>query len=364
MQNLHNTLITDTKCNTKGFLYEFIKPWLKEGLLTSKDSKWHQRKKLLTPAFHLNVLTNYKSIIEENCQKFVENLKELINEPKSDIAPYINDFALNSICETAMGTKLDDEDNSFGKIYKKAIYELGQYAVYRAQRVWLYPNIIFKFTDTGRKQECVLKNLSSFRDRVIENRRNYYNNPNNNIIDEINDKENNVEISGKKKMALLDLLLQAEKDGVIDANGIGEEVDTFMFGGHDTSANTLQFTMMLLANNQYAQEKLVKECNEIFGSSKRSADISDLAQMKYLECCIKESMRLYPPLPSLNRTVKQEITLGQKFAMMELKVALSALLRRYRLLPVTKPNDIIFVMDFVLRIKEPIYVKLELRSEA
>ncbi|XP_039755851.1 cytochrome P450 4C1-like [Pararge aegeria] len=430
---LHNpedieTLITDTKCNTKGFLYEFIKPWLKEGLLTSKDSKWHQRKKLLTPAFHLNVLTNYKSIIEENCQKFVENLKELINEPKSDIAPYINDFALNSICETAMGTKLDDEDNSFGKIYKKAIYELGQYAVYRAQRVWLYPNIIFKFTDTGRKQECVLKNLSSFRDRVIENRRNYYNNPllmrsmikNNNIIDEINDKENNVEISGKKKMALLDLLLQAEKDGVIDANGIGEEVDTFMFGGHDTSANTLQFTMMLLANNQYAQEKVVNECNDIFGSTNRPATMSDLSQMKYLECCIKESLRLYPPLPVITRKNQHTFKLadyeipagtecailifdlhrradqyveplefrperfqieptwhpyayipfsagprrciGQKFAMMQLKLALSAVLRRYRLLPVTKPSDIIFLIDYVLRVKKPIYVKLEERS--
>ncbi|XP_052737852.1 probable cytochrome P450 4p3 [Bicyclus anynana] len=55
--------------------------------------------------------------------------------------------------------------------------------------------------------------------------------------------------------------------------------------------------------------------------------------------------------------------MGQKFAMMELKLTLSALLRRYRLLPVTKPEDIIFRFDYVLRVKDPIYVKLELRSE-
>lgn len=126
-----------------------------------------------------------------------------------------------------MGTKLDEEDNSFGKTYKEGIYKLGQYAVYRAQRIWMYPNFIFKLTSIGRRQENILRILTSFRDRVIENRRNYYNNLNNNF----NEKEiDNIEISGKKKMALLDLLLQAEKDGIIDANGIGEEVDTFMFG--------------------------------------------------------------------------------------------------------------------------------------
>lgn len=126
-----------------------------------------------------------------------------------------------------MGTKLDEEANSFGKTYKEGIYKLGQYAVYRAQRIWMYPNFIFKLTSIGRRQENILKILTSFRDRVIENRRNYYNNLNNNF----NEKEiDNIEISGKKKMALLDLLLQAEKDGIIDANGIGEEVDTFMFG--------------------------------------------------------------------------------------------------------------------------------------
>ncbi|XP_052737859.1 cytochrome P450 4C1 [Bicyclus anynana] len=418
---LHNpedieTVVTGTTYNTKGFVYDFIEPWLKEGLLTSKGSKWHQRRKLLTPAFHLNVLTNFKSAIEENCQKFVENLKREISSPKTDIAPYVNDFALNSICETAMGTRLDEEDNSFGKMYKNAIYELGQFAVYRAQRIWMYPNFIFKFTSIGQKQENILKILTSFRDRVIENRRNYYNNVNNNFVEDLYDKDNNeVEFGGKKRMALLDLLLKAEKDGVIDAKGIGEEVDTFMFGGHDTSANTLQFTMMLLANNEYAQEKVVKECNDIFGSSDRSATMADLAQMKYLECCIKESLRLFPPLPvitrknenrnyeipagtecailifDLHRSADQFIEphsfqperfqteptwhpyayipfsagprrcIGQKFAMMELKLALSAVLRRYRLLPVTKPNDIIFVTDYVLRVKEPIYVKLEER---
>ncbi|CAH0727379.1 unnamed protein product, partial [Brenthis ino] len=390
-------------------------------LVMDPGPKWHQRRKLLTPAFHFNVLTNFKGVIEDNCDKFVENLKAEANQTKTRILPYINEFALNSICETAMGTKLDEESTNFGKLYKDSIYKIGQYAVYRAQRVWMYPSFIFNLTKIGRKQKQILNNLTSFRNRVIEKRRNRNDTINMHFVDELNaDNEENVHLNEKKKMAMLDLLIKAEKDGAIDSQGIGEEVDTFMFGGHDTSANALQFTMMLLANHPDVQDKVVEECDLIFGSSDCSLTMADLAQMKYLECCIKESLRLYPPLPVITRRNNEPLKLGdyevpagtecailifdlhrridqfvepqefrperflveptwhpyayipfsagprncigQKFAMMELKLALSAVLRRYRLLPVTTPQDIIFVTDYVLRVRDPIYVKLEKRK--
>lgn len=128
-----------------------------------------------------------------------------------------------------MGTKLDKEESKFVRLYREGIYKLGHYASYRALRIWMYPNFIFKFTNLGRKVENIVKILTTFRDRVIENRRILYKNNNSNLRDDPNDNENE-KIYGKKKMAFLDLLLEAEQDGVIDANGIGEEVDTFMFG--------------------------------------------------------------------------------------------------------------------------------------
>ncbi|XP_073957075.1 uncharacterized protein [Choristoneura fumiferana] len=412
-------VISSTKYNTKGFLYGFIEPWLKEGLLLSDGAKWLQRRKILTPTFHFNILRHFNVILEENSRKLVEELAAEVGKDYTDVATYITQFTLHSICETAMGTQLDKDTSQVGRSYKDAIIKLGVYAVYRAQRIWLYPNIIFSLTKIGRKQQKILDLMKSFRDNVIDIRRE----SENMLIDATNsNEEREISMSSKKRLAMLDLLLQAEREGITDANGIGEEVDTFMFAGHDTTSTALQFTLMLLANYPDVQNKVVAECNEIFKCPTQQATMSDLARMKYLECCIKESLRLYPPAHLIMRKLKEPLKLstgghevpagadcaimlwelqrrsdqfvdplefhperfmkeptwhpyafipfsagprnciGQKFAMNEMKFALSAVLRNYKLLPVTTPQNIVFITDFILRPTEPIKIKFEKRS--
>lgn len=55
--------------------------------------------------------------------------------------------------------------------------------------------------------------------------------------------------------------------------------------------------------------------------------------------------------------------LGQKFAILEMKSLLSAVLRRYNLYPITKPEDLKFVIDLVLRTTEPVHVRFVKRNK-
>nr|XP_029709851.1 probable cytochrome P450 4ac1 [Aedes albopictus] len=70
----------------------------------------------------------------------------------------------------------------------------------------------------------------------------------------------NVAVDGiygsKQRYAMLNTLLIAEANGGIDEEGIREEVDTFMFEGHDTTAAGLIFSILLLATEQEAQQLL------------------------------------------------------------------------------------------------------------
>ena len=72
---------------------------------------------------------------------------------------------------------------------------------------------------------------------------------------------------------------------------IREEVDTFMFEGHDTTACNMTFTLWLMASHPDIQHKCQEELDDIFNGSDRPATSEDLSKMKYLEACLKESLR-------------------------------------------------------------------------
>lgn len=125
--------------------------------------------------------------------------------------------------------------------------------------------------------------------------------------------ENNDEDVGiKKKLALLDVLLKSTIDGKpLSDLDIREEVDTFMFEGHDTTTSGISFTLHCIAKHPEIQAKLFEEIKQVFGDDKNSkATLRELNELKYMDLVIKESLRMFPPVPIIGRRIEEEITLS------------------------------------------------------
>lgn len=103
-------------------------------------------------------------------------------------------------------------------------------------------------------------------------------------------------VGAKKKIALLDLLLKSTIDGKpLSDDDIREEVDTFMFEGHDTTTSAISFAFYNIAKYPEIQQKIYEESRSVLGDDlMKSVTLIQLNELPYLERFIKENLRLYP----------------------------------------------------------------------
>lgn len=213
---------------------------------------------------------------------------------------------------------------------------IGQIIQNRQAKVWLHPDLLFRLTKGYQEHQHCISVLHEFSYRVIHERKaeiaKQNNNNNNNSSDAINQNlcssENmnkksdqyidtsNYEIIDfpkKKRLAFLDLLIDASQDGsVLSIDDIREEVDTFMFEGHDTTSASICWTLFLLGSDQEIQQRAFEEIDCIMqGDQNRPPTMQELNEMKYLECAIKDSLRLYPSVPFIGRHLHEDVVLGE-----------------------------------------------------
>lgn len=176
--------------------------------------------------------------------------------------------------------------------------------------VLLRNEFVFKRSDIGRRQRESLKILHEFTDKVIRERRQE-------LIDrpsEYNslDAATSDDIGAKKKMAFLDILLHSQIDGKsLSDSDIREEVDTFMFEGHDTSTSGITFCLYNLAKHPDVQEKCYQEICDVIGDDKMAtATYAQLNNLQYLEKVVKETLRMFPPVPIYGRNLKEDLVLS------------------------------------------------------
>lgn len=119
------------------------------------------------------------------------------------------------------------------------------------------------------------------------------------------------DIGQKKRLAFLDLLLESAQNGaLISDKEIKEQVDTIMFEGHDTTAAGSSFFLSVMGVHHDIQQKVFQELYDIFGDSDRPATFQDTLEMKYLERCLMETLRMFPPVPLIARELKEDLKLA------------------------------------------------------
>ncbi|CAH6790684.1 cytochrome P450 4A14 [Phodopus roborovskii] len=389
-------------------VYRFVAPWIGYGLLLLNGKKWFQHRRMLTPAFHYDILKPYVRIMADSVNTMLDRWEKLDGQNcPLEIFHYISLMTLDTVMKCAFSHRGSAQLNENSRSYTKAVEDLNSLVFFRMRNNFHENNVIYKMSSDGRLFHRACQLAHEHTDGVVKMRK-----------AQLQNEEELEKVKKKRRLDFLDILLFAKTE---DGNSLSDEdlraeVDTFMFEGHDTTASGISWIFYALATNPEHQQRCREEVQSILGDG-TSVTWDHLDQMPYTTMCIKEALRLYPPVPVVSRELNTPVTfpdgrslpkgiivaisiyglhhnpslwpnpkvfdpsrfapdssrhshaflpfsggarncIGKQFAMNELKVAVALTLLRFELLP--DPARVpIPIQRLVLKSKDGIYLRLK-----
>lgn len=100
--------------------------------------------------------------------------------------------------------------------------------------------------------------------------------------------------------------LENEFLGKITLDEIAAQSFIFFLGGFETSSTALTYCLYELSKNQEVQEKARSNVNKILKKFDGKFNYDALMEMNYVEHCVLESLRKYPPIAALTRICEED----------------------------------------------------------
>lgn len=293
--------MTSTKHINKSTGYKPLLPWLGTGLIVSDGEKWHKDRKMLTPAFHFKILDQFNPLINKHAMILCDKIRTTLDYRMANCVTALSSCALDTICETSMGIDMRTQTSGDNKFSKNFI-EFNKLATMRIFNSLLNNNdLLYSLTPNGQKSKLMIKNMHEFTANIIAQRKR-----------EISSMSKPGEpVATKKLKSLLDLMLDLHLNGGnFNLKEIQFQLDNFAFAGHDTVSNALGFILVCLANYTDIQQRVRTEINHVVAHDSIEINSEHLSKLPYLEMVIKESLRLYTPVPFTGRHLYEDFKIG------------------------------------------------------
>jgi len=273
---MHEVLVTKARSLHKDNDYaderSGLARFLGSGLLTSDGEFWRKQRKLVAPAFHTQRISEYADAMVQYAE---EQMHHWNDDSVVDVADEMTETTLMIVAKTLFNTDVREEAQRFSKAV-----DVVQESVW--QRSPLPTWIPTPMELSARQAKAALDEIVY---GIIKQRR----------------------ATQEDRGDLLSMLLLAEDDegNRMSDQQVRDEAVTLFLAGHETTANTLNWTWMLLAQNPEVEAKLHEELDTVLAG--RTPTLADLRQLPYTEMVIKESMRLYPPAWSVGRITTEDV---------------------------------------------------------
>lgn len=275
-------------------------PFLGHGIFTEDGKEWERSRAMLRPHFSRSQISDL-SAEESHVQSLLRKLPldESGWTAQIDLQVLFFRLTLDSATEFLVGKSVNSQNASLvrdatissrGSVtdeiqFGKSFDTCSKWVADRAKVNELY----WLLDSKGFRENC--KKTHKFMDRLVENAMG-------------NELRN---MATEKKHSFLDSLLKQTSDPVT----IRSELLNILLARRDTTAGALGWLFRLLARRQDVYSKLRNIILEDFGSYEhpKELSLSKLKDCQYLQNCLNEILRLYPPVPLNTRQALRDTTI-------------------------------------------------------
>lgn len=248
------------------------------GLLAMNGEQHKQQRRLMMPSFHRKQVESYRDVMVAFTQQALDGWRL---GQHIDVAREAGQLTLRIACQTLFGLDIADGAPELRQLASRLLSN-NQFAP---------QNMLFQVDLPGTPFHALLRNAERLEDAILELIR-------------------RKRAQQAEQIDVLALLMAARDENgaqLTDFELIGHTT-TLLLAGHETTANTLCWTLLLLAQHPHILADLLDELDGVLQGAAPS--VEQLGRLRLLEQVIKESLRVLPPAAMMSRISTQAFEIG------------------------------------------------------
>lgn len=278
-----------------------VKVFAGGGLFTSDtdDMDWQLAHKLLMPAFSTRAIKAYQVEMGLITQKTIKLFEQFAPGEDVDIVNWTTNLTFETIGKIGFGYDFHLLDDIKAPPHPFIVAMMN----------------CLKIAFARFKQPGLMKMMPLKQNRVFDEGVDLMHS----IVDEVVMERKKSPDAKDSEKDLLGFMLNACDEnnlGLSDEN-IRDQVITFLIAGHETTSATLAFTIYELSQNKDIQRRVLQEIANAGITHDVLPTSEQIGKLKYLRMVLKEVLRIYTPVGTLNRQCIKDCILPGGYKMMK-----------------------------------------------
>ena len=256
--------------------------FLGKGLLTTHGEAWRTQRRLIQKGFAPKQLDALSSIMQDSLAESLRDFDRQVRLGPVDIYPHLMKMTFAMVARSLFGARLKEEDID---LVSHTICTVQEFIV--RQTIEPYMNPWFSVSGELRKHEEMRTRADAVLLEYIRRRR--HEPPGNDLLQTMMDAR------------------YTDGEGMSDELLLSESMQ-LLVAGHETSSNALSWMLYLLSTHPDCLERVRQEIDAVLGD--RPLDQSDVLKFEFTAQVIHEALRLYPPFWMIDRMAVADDRVG------------------------------------------------------